>query len=621
MRRRTGWILVSAAVTIAATTAPVSAGFEGVTRRTEPVFDARRLDPAARAALGSYLQRPGASEFVGAVLQAQEELETFHLVYPRAVHDVTGDGAGDVLVLDYEITPVLTPGVIIPSFSFRTDVKVRVLDGRDGDVLWTKKAHFENGFLDVVEARVGARGDNGFAILVYDGAVGPVEQRRYTIRAVSARGKALWARHYESVLVQSFPAYAYANVPIAMEPFDALKPRPTDFLVGLGDVVWAGTGYAADVRALTVEGARGEETAHPGREVTVGTDLPYPTATRDVSGDGLDDYVFLNPMEQVVRGEEGPETGGAIRALRGNDGSVIWETAFDFSGTIAVWVFAGPDLAGSPAADFMLTAWVDDEQRMESGDDWDLYLVDGSNGSVGWRKRGGWPYFPGDVDGDGRGDVISRAVMTRGRRSSSVLMRAITWTGETIWTRKHLTEADPPPCGAACWTFYGVGFDEAGDLQRDGLVDSWVWLSIEHDPGPQSFHRYVVDARTGARSFVSGRDLFATGGSFDRRGDDLAFLRLARDGIAARGVDWSGRTVWESTLEVPLGSGDVELQAKATRLDADGCADLLVGIGGRRGQYVAVVDGGDGSLLWSRVLDGDGPSPRAPSARDANPAC
>ncbi|MDQ3956949.1 MAG: hypothetical protein M3273_01370, partial [Actinomycetota bacterium] len=286
--------------------APVSA-------LTRALTDGTGLDPAAAATLSSFRQSPHAAEFLAALEQA-EDLGSAHFVYVEPVHDVTGDGSEDVLSVDNYIAFTMEPGVLFPSIEYEVRVILRALDGATGELLWTKRARYRNGYMEAIEARTGPGGDNGFALLVFDGALGTIQQREFTIRTLTGGGNRVWARTWEATVVDEFPAYSYVNVPVTLGVFDAVEGRSTDYLVGLGNIVVAGVAWVADVRAVSVEGAGGLENEHPAHEVGAGTVLPTPWAMGDLSGDGLDDYVFVNPTPQAAQGEESLEQGGVVRA-------------------------------------------------------------------------------------------------------------------------------------------------------------------------------------------------------------------------------------------------------------------------------------------------------------------
>lgn len=587
--------------------------------------DGTGLDPAAAATLASYRGRPYAERFLQALAQA-EETSSAHFVYAVPVHDITGDALADVLSIDTTIVFTFNSGVLSPSIEYESRVVLRALEGSTGEVLWTKRARFQNGYMDLVEARVGAGGRNGFALLVYDGALGPVQQRRFTIRTIDGAGRRVWARSWETVTVDQFPFYGYVNVPITLGAFDSRKGRATDYLVGLGNIAVAGVAWVADVRATGVDGADGSETEHPAHEVGVGNVLPAPWVTRDLSGDGLDDYVFVNPMPQAAQGEESLEPGGVVRGRVGSNGDLVWERGgYDFSDAIAVWAYAISDVVGNPRSDVTLHAWFGPADSGRASE-WDAYLVDGASGGPRWKRLGVWPYVPGDVDGDGDDDLITRDVRF-GPQLKTVTTRLWAYDdrGKTLWKRSYTVRADGPlTCAAGCSAGAGVGFQAAGDLQPDGIRDSFVATHIDHDPGTETHVRYLVDGRTGRRSLISGEDLFPLAAAVDLRGADVARARWEADGsVRVAATTPAPRTLWESDVSFGIAAepGRVPLDVVAARLDRDACPDVIVSLATRRGRYVVALDGGDGSLLWMRTLDGVEARPSAQTGSDRNRAC
>ncbi|MFN2587113.1 MAG: hypothetical protein ABR613_03185 [Actinomycetota bacterium] len=586
--------------------------------------DGSGLDPAAAATLASFRRLPHADDFLAALAQA-EETHTAHFVYAEPVHDVTGDGREDVLSVDTTVVFTISEGLVFPDVEYEVRVVVRVLEGATGDLLWTKRARFKNGYMAVVEARTGAAGRNGFALLVFDGALGPVQQRRFTIRTITGAGKRVWARSWEAVTVEEFPFYGYANVPVTLGAFDAYEGRPTDYLVGLGNIAFAGVAWVADVRAVTVAGADGAEKEHPVHEVAAGNVLPAPWTTGDLSGDGLDDYVFVNPMPSVAQGEESLEPGGVVRGRVGEDGDLVWERGgFDFSDALVVWAYSIRDIVGNPRGDVVLTAWMayaEDERESE----WDIYLLDGASGGVRWKRLGTWPYVPGDVDADGDQELIARdVVFGRGLKRVTTKLWAYNVAGKTIWKRSYTVRTDGPlTCAAGCSSGAGVGLGSAGDLQPDGIKDSYVMTHVDHDPGSETNVRYLVDGRTGERSLVSGEELFPLAADLDLHGSDVAKARWTGGEVEVLAATPLDRTLWESmiSLGITVEPGRVPLDVVAASLDRDRCPDLVVSIAARKGRYVAALDGGDGSLLWTRTLDGVEAEPSARPSNDRNRAC
>ncbi len=617
--------VVSAGSLPAAAIAPPTVTSPAPSALTRALTDGSGLDPAAEATLASYRQSPHADELLAALLRAQET-GSAHFVYSDPVHDVSGDARADVIVVDTYLEYEFGSDVLSPTFTYETRVIIRALEGTTGRVLWTKRAHFQNGLMDIVEARTGAKGRNGFALLVMDGALGPVEERRFTIRALTGGGKRVWARSYESVVVERFPVVSYANVPVILGTFDAFDGPATDYLVGLGDLVYAGNGWVSDVGAVSLDGADGAETTHLAREVGVGGDVPAPWPTGDLSGDGLDDYVFVNSHPMVAQGEEGPELGGVLRGRRGDDGTLVWERGgFDFGDAITVWVFAVEDLVGNPSGDLLVAAWMFDEARMQEGTEWDLYLIDGASGGPRWKRIGSWPYVPGDVNGDGEADVIARGVGSNARWTAiDMRLWAYDVTGKTLWKKTYRSSSEGPlSCAAGCSSFLGTGFGSAGDLQPDGITDSYVMHHIGHSPGGDTFVRYLVDGRDGRRSLVSGKELFPLRTALDLHGADVALVRWRDGAIEVVASRASGDPLWDAAVSLGLPSEPTRLGFDVTsvQLDRDRCPDVIISIAARQGQYTVSLDGGDGSLLWARTLDGPEADPSVRRGADRNRAC
>ncbi|MDQ3956777.1 MAG: hypothetical protein M3273_00480, partial [Actinomycetota bacterium] len=317
------------------------------------------------------------------------------------------------------------------------------------------------------------------------------------------------------------------------------------------------------------------------------------------------------------------EPGGVVRARVGIDGALVWERGgFDFSDALAVWAYRIRDVVGNPRSDVVLTP-VSDEER--GGFRLDMYLVDGASGAPRWKRLGGWPYIPGDIDGDGDHEVVARhVVFSRRLRNVTVKLWAYDVSGKTLWRRVYTTRTDGPlTCRAGCSSGAGVGFGPAGDLQPDGIADTYVTTHVRHTPGTETNVRYLVDGRTGERSLVSGAELFPLGTDLDLHGADVARARWRDRNVVVTAVTSQNRVLWESVVSfgLALEPGDIPLDVVAARLDRDRCADLVVSVAARRGRYVAALDGGDGSLLWMRTLDGAEARGAARAGADRNRAC
>lgn len=618
--------LVVAAIVAGSAPASALTPIAGTSSRPPAAGDLSRLDPLARVTLGAIAQATHGEEFLAALARAQETTSA-HFVYADPVHDVSGDGRSDVVTVDAYIEMKVSSDPLSPTFEYETRYVIRALEGRTSKLLWTKRAHLQNGWLDVVEADTGRDGRNGFALLVGDGALGPIEQRRFKIRVLSGKGRPLWSRSYESVAANKFPIVSYVNVPVILGTFDAFEGAATDYLIGVGNVTWAVDGWIADVGAVAVDGgADGAESLHTTREVGVAGDVPAPWPTGDLSGDGLDDYVFVNPHPQVAQGEESLEVGGTLRGRRGHDGSLVWERGgFDFDDAITVWVYAVSDLVGNPRGDLLATAWIDDGARMRKGTEWDLYLVDGASGGPRWKRLGTWPYVPGDIDRDGDDDIIARGVgVSRNWTALDIRLWAYDVYGKTLWKKTYRTSSKGPlTCAAGCSSSLGAGFGSAGDLQSDGVTDTYATTVIEHDPGERTDVRYLVDGRTGRRSLVSGKELFPLGHALDLDGADVARIRWRDGGVHVATSTGSDSPLWDSAISfgMPADPARIQMDAASVRLDADDCPDVIVSVVARGGLYVVALDGGDGSLLWGRTLDGVRADFRVTTGADRNRAC
>lgn len=515
--------------------------------------------------------------------------------------DLDGDGREDVLAtgIDYKITISfgLVPSLLFADVSYEGETRIEAVSGPDGRRLWRKK--YDDLVLPL-PARVGPKSRPGAYVLreIFS-FLGPVEQYRLTIDALGgANGKPHWMHSYETQVVYQYPAFVARDAPLMLDVLDALPGRATDLVVGIGDVVWAGALYV-DARAEVVDGRTGEVTSHPQHYRSVNW-IPVPWKAGDLDRDGGDDYVvFTSPG--TTGGGDATDIGTTALARNGRDGSAVWSVS-PFDVRDIAWVYPLGHLTRDRVPDLgVVTA--DDRGDLQT------VLVDGSDGSRLWAKAGAWPYAPGDVNRDGRRDVILRAMhFAWDKDEQRFVSAAHTPGGKRLWRRVIRQRFKRGSCADDfCWTWAWAGWQEVGDIEPDGVEDMWVTLGVEGDTTPLKVTSHTIAARTGKTLLQGGEGFLALDRPLVGRGTDSIDVAVDTERVqvtARRGND--GSRLWTTDLRT---SGrwprkDLLRFAQSAALTGGDCADLVLVVGAPKRSFLAAFNGRDGSVLWSRTLSG-----------------
>lgn len=288
----------------------------------------------------------------------------------------------------------------------------------------------------------------------------------------------------------------------------------------------------------------------------------------DVDRDGRGDFILGAPFADA----NGTDAGRA-RVYSGRDGRILWT----FDGTVGgaalgTSVGSAGDLDGDGHADCLLGA-----PRAGGGVLAGSAVVrSGRDGSVLWSFQGGtgeqlgtWVSAAGDVDRDGRPDVIVGAPYANGRAGRALVFSGR--SGGVLWTLH----------GGAPGDEFGICVSGAGDVDRDGHADLLVGAWLDDAPALDS----------GSASVFSGRDgsllRTLTGGPNDHLGWRVAGAGdVDGDGHAdvAAGKGWfftlsdSGYTrVWSGRDGSILRTFDGYQVAGGEDLTGDGIPDLVTG--------------------------------------------
>lgn len=583
-------------------------------------------------ALMSALERLKALGVPSPLLQRIEgategETITGTLTFSEVAGDLDRVGNADALIttVDYEITISWDTTDPFPTIEEKARSRVTAVSGSSGAVLWRKRW---NDFVVPVPARTGADGRPG--AIAFSGLmslIGPFEDRRLIIDGIDGKsGKRVWRSSHQSVTASEYPVWAGHDVPVSVGIFNGVKGPSADVLLGVAEIASAGVAFTSATQAIVIDGRNGKERRHPSIDPGVNwTAEPWPVS--DLDRDGLDDYVVaVDDSPDLGEGQDPPNLDGALHARRSTDGGDIWtETAFDLN--LLAWTFALPDVVGSKTEDLGLaTLKRDDEAVVANGVyfgklQWRTYLVDG-DGIRRWKRWGGWPRSPGDLDGDGRPDVMAMDFVQRFDKAVvGVRTRAYGGDGGPIWRRAIISSYNR--CPVSCSGAMGSSLRFVGDVDEDGVRDSFARHEIEQDPGEDPTFTDLIDGRSGTRARSGGEELHPAGTSLDLNGADLLEVVVGREVATVTARDGrSFKQLWETQIALNgLRSGRSIVWVSGGQLDRDRCGDVLVSINVDGDAVTAALSGGSGEMRWQHSANSDLRLGRVAPPKDHNPAC
>ena len=315
----------------------------------------------------------------------------------------------------------------------------------------------------------------------------------------------------------------------------------------------------------------------------------------DFDQDGFDD--LLGGARRADPG--GNSAAGIGRVYSGQTGAVLYTLPGDAAGDQAGYsVACAGEVDGDGVPDFMVGIYRHDAAGPDHGS---VRIYSGATGATLHTVSGesssallGWSIArAGDVDGDGRDDIIAGSPF-HSTPSGSVCGRAIVFSGATGGV---LFRVDGDHPGDQLGTGVSGGFDVDGD----GVSDVTVGADHDSDPANNAGSLALVSGATGeitARFYgdAASQQLgFAVAVLGDLDGDGLAdFAGAAPDAGAGEVVAWLGcRGAIEHFGEGCPGSGGF-----TPRLALDGCPQSLGGV------TLSLTDGvGGGSALLLFALD------------------
>ena len=550
----------------------------------------------------------------------QPGVERFEWWSRQFVADWSGDGLAD----DVSIHQVFT----LDGAALRTTATLRVAEGDTGRILWSRRWKRESDSIFFpVEARVGPRGTPGMIVTEISGVRFGTTGIGHRYTAFTGGGKRMWSRSFQSTITGDWPiTYVATDYVVTADAFDGLPGRATDLLMASG-TVFAPTWELESgvISAFVVDGRNGSVVEHPVPEIGVGF-VPFAGAFGDFDRDRLDDYVFVNERPNAGPGGDEEELPvavgtGVVAARRGTDGVPLWTGGgVDLAGQYAQLNDLG-DVMGTKEGDVFLET---DPTTLSPRDGSRTYAFEGAGGLLVWKRRGLWPYSPGDVNRDGSRDVLTlRYYSSDGFVATRV--RAFTHSGRRLWTREYRTEHPLQTC--CSWLIHwgggwGVG-DYDGDWASDGHI--WQWASGGPTELDDRVEQFVIDASSGRILVEGGEELQPLGKPpVDGGLSDYARVRQEAGGARIEVYDGTTQSLLTSSdiaFDVPLPPKRSYVYVEAGRLDGDRCADVAVEVHSPVGSFEVMLDGGDGSVLWWRSLGLRDGGVRVTPVSDGNDAC
>lgn len=583
-------------------------------RSSDPdVLTRREVRRIRVQALERSLTGLGVSQEVVDVLREAQRVRTGRWLLGEPAGDLNGDGVDDVFESDvrYRIT-VGDGGSPAPEDEIKTTITAR--DGATGKRIWRRK--FDTDAWPV-SWRVGPQGRAGALVLGdVSSILDPTGATTMSFTALTGtKGRRVWHREYTSTSSDTVVSWVSANQLVSFGRFDAVAGKADELLLGLSTMVGSIASTSAATRTVVVDGRDGTELVHPIVDVGVGW-LPIPGDVGDLDGDGFGDVVTTNNPGVDPGGEqEPPAVGPMVYARTGAAGTPIWTESVPMEWFAFPWDVG--DVAGSKTAEVGL--------ETVRGNHWHVSLLEGDYGTPWWDRRADWMHVPGDVDGDGRDDVVlTRWFDGMGSGRMRIEQDALRGSGARIWSRRTVWDYDELPCpGDSCSTWAGMGADVRGDVGGDGVADMALNLAVGLSNVVVDATAWILDGRTGRLTYETPAELSATAVAIDGRGDDLTRFSVADNAMTLEAIDGRGRVLWGGRLMgprkvLPRNSWHFSFGLRA---DRDRCGDVLVNVFDGDATFFAVVDGGTGRILWSRWSGARSEHPRFGVNRDRNRAC
>lgn len=570
-------------------------------------------------------------------LRDDAKVNTGRQLWGTAAPNLSGSSAPEILETDLRYRySVAENQQILPTVESEVNTRITVRDGATGRKLWSKRYPRD---AYPFAMRVGDKGRWGVVVLSgFWNFYGTTEENTLSFDAFEGRrGKHLWTREYKSISYYDLLTSVTKDAPIVIAPFNGLKGRSHDLLIGLATMVNTGLTTTTATRVEVIDGADGTGHLHP--LIDVGVDWwPVPLPTRDLDGDGLDDYGTTNnfgfdPGDSEA--QQGPSVGGTLYTRRGVDGTPIWTTS-GLKMAIFAWVDKMPDVAGDRTADVALQTYVHKQESLPI----DLpllglldfyipriYLFEGDFGAEMWHKAWHWIYSPGDIDRNGRADLMLGKYRAFFRKNKTIFDQlALAGSGQRLWMKRSVWRFETMPCPEdLCFGGYWFGLDASPDFQPDRVRDVLTFQGVEQNAAFEDRVTRLFDGRTGRLRLEdrTERDIQTAGVAIDGHGSDLMTFETKNNKVhvTARNA-WMG-LLWEGTLGGPekILPRNSWFWAHGFVLPGDRCGDVIINGGEDDNNFYGVFDGGNGRLLWWKWTGPRDEHPTFTERRDKNPRC
>lgn len=567
----------------------------------------RTLSLRPRDAIDAISRMPGLSLAAENMRRAQAlALEEYS--YAQAVHDLNGDGLDEVVIF-------LTRYFFDPVAGDTTEIRMQVVNGLDGSRIWSRKWEVEGGGgAGVVEAQTGPKGENGLWIISarLDDTL-PVYLQGFTIlydfQAVDAKGRDLWSHEARSQYLFTLTTFSIFGM-LTADIFDGIGGPQSDFLAATGEYVETGFASVSEYQVSVVDGGQGDVTDH-GLPIVSLDFPPSVRGVRDIDEDHKDDYVVMLAGPYIGTDEEDTPfvvTDGVVSSRSGDAGEILWDTPLDV-GRYA-WFESNEDITAGKTADLVIATFDYDIvaldplgllgqiQNVVTG----IHLIEGRYGERMWDRPGDAAYVPGDIDGDGRNDVITLALILS-TDTLGTLVRAFGSDGRRLYRKAHRYSFDLTDL----FSFAYIWWMRAGDVHPDDRDDLFVRHEVETGPGLNHGEGLIIDAVDGERQVRTTIDVIPLAAPLQGRGSDLWQSCWRAPGSVTlnmlAGDDAS--LLWGRSLQfdIPATRRGHFVWTHAARTSPQG-NDVVLDVQGIRFGWVGVLDGRTGEARWIRQMYG-----------------
>ena len=274
-------------------------------------------------------------------------------------------------------------------------------------------------------------------------------------------------------------------------------------------------------------------------------------------------------------------------AYSGKTSAPLWHNGF--SGHPVIYIESAGRTDGDGTDDLLYT-----------GIDWEAWdhfiastLASGADGEVRWKKMTDGAGPIGDINGDGRADVLLLYALFTDK-VVGIRYAALSASGKAAYDR---TYGVVPPRGSMMVA--SIFLRNVGDVDDDGAVDfahEVEAYGFSRSGAKSARERGVVLTGTGRKAF-DGRAHEPLYGSVDGRGDDFVQLERA-DGV--RVIVRNGRTNAEMWRRRVALKGYRFGYPIAADLTGDGRAEVLLLAYRKSGPTLLVLDGTTHALRWRR---------------------